>query len=214
VPAEARVEAAERARRHFLMALGALAPPAERPCLVLTCGLPGTGKTTIARDLERASGFTRISSDETRKELAGVEPTARAAAPPQAGLYAPEWTERTYAELEQRAQRVLLDGGRPVVDASFREEHRRARFLDLGRQLGVPALLLRCEAAPDVVRRRLAARTGDASDADWRVHVELLAAWERESPATAAATHVVRTDGTPEDALAQALSALAAAGVA
>ncbi|MCH8333886.1 AAA family ATPase [Candidatus Sumerlaeota bacterium] len=72
VPAEERADALKRARAHFLLALGKLAPHAERPCLVLVGGLPGTGKSRLADGLARRAGFTRVSTDLARKELAGI----------------------------------------------------------------------------------------------------------------------------------------------
>ncbi len=47
--------------------------------LVLVGGAPGTGKTTVARAIGAAAGWSVISSDETRKDLAGMP---RAPAPP------------------------------------------------------------------------------------------------------------------------------------
>ena len=47
--------------------------PAGGPCLVLVAGLPGTGKSTLARELASHAGFEVIRSDEVRKELARCE---------------------------------------------------------------------------------------------------------------------------------------------
>ena len=49
--------------------------------LVLVGGLPGTGKTTLAGALADRLGFTVLSSDRIRKELAGVPAERRCAAP-------------------------------------------------------------------------------------------------------------------------------------
>ena len=49
--------------------------------LVLLGGPPGTGKSTVSRTMAASLGFAVLSSDEVRKELAGLPPTASAAAP-------------------------------------------------------------------------------------------------------------------------------------
>src|SRR5688500_19148381 len=45
---------------------------AQRPLLIALCGLPGSGKTTVARDLERERGAIRFSTDEWMADL-GVD---------------------------------------------------------------------------------------------------------------------------------------------
>ena len=47
-------------------------PMSSRPTLHLTVGLPGVGKTTLARELERASGALRLTPDEWMVPLFGV----------------------------------------------------------------------------------------------------------------------------------------------
>ena len=42
---------------------------ADRPCVILFCGLPGSGKTTAARRLERETGAVRFSTDEWMADL-------------------------------------------------------------------------------------------------------------------------------------------------
>ena len=49
--------------------------------LVLVGGLPGTGKTTLAGALADRLGFTVLSSDRIRKELAGIPAEQSCAAP-------------------------------------------------------------------------------------------------------------------------------------
>lgn len=45
---------------------------AQRPALMLFCGLPGSGKTTFARERERETGAIRFSTDEWMADL-GVD---------------------------------------------------------------------------------------------------------------------------------------------
>lgn len=44
------------------------------PYLIITTGFPGAGKSVITGYLERALNFTRISTDDIRKDLWGVGP--------------------------------------------------------------------------------------------------------------------------------------------
>lgn len=43
--------------------------PGSRPMLILFCGLPGSGKTTVARERERETGAIRFSTDEWMADL-------------------------------------------------------------------------------------------------------------------------------------------------
>lgn len=176
---EDRAEAIQKARGHWLRALGELEEASRRPCLVLVAGAPGAGKSTLARGLTDRSGFEVIRSDVVRKELAGLSPRHSAAAEFGEGIYTSEWTERTYAECLRRAESMLFEGCRVVVDASFAREEQRLRFLKAARSLGVPAVFLNMVAPLEVLRDRLARRTGDASDAGPAMAERAFRAWEQ-----------------------------------
>jgi aminoglycoside phosphotransferase family enzyme/predicted kinase len=208
VPEAERAAALTRARAHWLLALGELEEPSRRPCLVLVGGLPGTGKSTLARALAAHAGFDVIRSDVVRKELAGLGQGDAAATSFGEGIYSPEWTERTYADCARRAEGLLFEGRRALVDASFGAASRRRVFLELGGRWGVPAWCLPCEADPSVVRGRLERRSGDASDADWSIYLEAAEHWEESDEATRRATRPIVTDGGEPEALAQAIEAL------
>ncbi len=159
IPPEQRRQHRQRARAHFLLALGGLAPPAERPCLVLAAGLPGAGKSRLAAGLAESASFAVVRSDAVRKELVGLVPGASAAAAVDRGIYTSEWTERAYAACLERAEALLFEGRRVVVDAGFREEARRREFLAATRAWGVPGRVLLCAAPAEEVRRRLQERS-------------------------------------------------------
>src|SRR5438132_5623155 len=63
IPEQDRLAALTRARAHWLLALGELETPERRPSLVLIGGLPGTGKSTLARMLAEGANFQLIRSD-------------------------------------------------------------------------------------------------------------------------------------------------------
>lgn len=70
---EARHGARTRATHHFLAGLVRLSSPSRRPGLVVVFGLPGVGKSTIARALGKEAGFEWIDTDRVRKSLATGE---------------------------------------------------------------------------------------------------------------------------------------------
>ena len=78
---------------------------------------------------------------------------------------------------------------------------------------GVPAHLLITEAPAELIRQRLAARTGDPSDADWTVYQAAAARW---APPDNRLCRCNRIDArrSPHEMLSQALRALANVGLA
>lgn len=182
VPEQERNLALTRARAHWLLALGELEEPPQKPFLLLVGGLPGTGKSTLARGLTQTARLSLIRSDLVRKELAGIPPLTSGGAGFGEGIYAPAWSDATYAECQARAERLLFEGKRVVVDASFREEARRQAFLQMANKLAVPAIFLICDAAPETIRKRLAERREDASDAGWTTYQQARTRWEEPGP--------------------------------
>lgn len=208
VPENERAICLGRSRAHWLLALGELEEPGRRPCLLLVGGLPGTGKSTLSRNLAERAGFDVIRSDVVRKQLAGLAVLDRTSYPFGKELYSPAWNDRTYAECLRRAEAALFEGKRVLVDASFVEEKRRRAFLDAAARLGVPALLLVCQVSVEVVRARLASRQGDASDADWAIYQQVAGIWQELSPATRAAARDIDAGGNADAAARQALACL------
>jgi len=208
IPEERRATSLAKSKAHFLLALGALEEPELRPLLVLIGGLPGTGKSTLARGLAEQQDFCVIRSDVVRKELAGVAPDVPLADGWRAGWYAPEWTLRTFAQCQRRAEALLFEGERVIVDASFADEAIRLGFLRAARSLSVPVVWFVCRASAERVRQRLAARRGDASDADWAVYEGARRSWDPEGGESAAVLVEIDTEPGVAAALGRALSAL------
>jgi uncharacterized protein len=218
IPLPEQEKAAARATRHFLRALSGLAPPDERPALVLLGGLPGVGKSVLARALAETSGFVWIDTDMVRRELAAATDRATGPAPFEAGLYTPALTDKTYDECRRRARALLLEGKRVLIEASFRLDRHRAAFLEEADPLSVPALFLVCEADREVVRRRLQARpdrpSPGPSDADWDIYRAMERRWEAPGPTTAPVTQRVRGDRPLEAMLLESTEILRSAGLA
>lgn len=160
---EARSDAAGRARRYFTLAAAYLCPPVA----VLTCGLMGTGKSTVARALAAVLGADLLRSDEVRKEIAGDLAPSGAGAPFGSGIYAADFTRRTYELLLERARLSLRAGRSVVVDASFAQSQERERFLREARNQGMPAVVISTQCDRETALGRLDLRQalgGDPSD--------------------------------------------------
>jgi predicted kinase len=196
------LDAAQRAQAHWLLALSVLEEPGKRPCLLLMAGLPGTGKSRLSQALAEKAGFSLIRSDVVRKELAAREGGVSES------IYTPEWNARTYTECLHRAERLLFEGKRVVIDATFREEKQRRKFLDAAVRWGVQGVIFLCRAQPETVRLRLKQRKGDASDADWSIYLHLAAGWEEPGALTRRFCHDISTERSPAESLTRALEAL------
>jgi predicted kinase len=137
----------------------------SRPRLLITHGLSGSGKTFATQQLIEAAGAIRIRSDVERKRLFGLAPLQRSTDRSDLDLYAPDATQRTYAQLAQQAARVIAAGFSVVVDATFLKRAQRDAFHHLATQLNVPYTILEFRASAETLRRRVAQRSAQANDA-------------------------------------------------
>jgi predicted kinase len=119
----------------------------QQPRLVLLCGLPASGKTTLARELADAYGAVRLNPDEWEFAL-GVDPFDEGF---QARLEAAFW---------ELAQQLLVLGTSVVLEWGFWARSERDEKREAARRLGV-AVELRFLDAPfeELVRRVVARQT-------------------------------------------------------
>lgn len=167
VPEAQRRAAAASAVRHLALAERLLAPARPGP-VVLVCGTVGSGKSTAAEALADRLGGVVVSSDRTRKRLAGLAPGDRAGAAAGGGIYTDEWTERTYAALLERAEPVVTSGRPALLDATWASSRQRAAARAFAERAGADAWLVevRCGEATALERLARRAREGlDPSDA-------------------------------------------------
>ncbi|MCE9521741.1 MAG: AAA family ATPase [Alphaproteobacteria bacterium] len=153
------------AARGYLALVKKIAEP-RPPRLIAIGGLSGTGKSSLAKDLGwrigSVAGALHLRSDEIRKRIAGVPLTERL---PESS-YTRDMSDRVYEEFFELAKIAMGSGQSVILDAVFSREGERDRAAAIAAEVGVPFVGLWLEAPADILKRRLAARRNDASDAD------------------------------------------------
>jgi predicted kinase len=162
--ADASVNQRKDALEYFRASLAWLKP--DRPRLVCVGGLSGSGKSTLAarlaHDIGLAPGALHVRSDVERKVLAGVDETVHL--PPES--YSAAASAATYRAIFQRANAALKAGHSVILDAVFAREDERKAAEEMAESANARFTGLWLAAAPAVLKSRVTARSGDASDAD------------------------------------------------
>jgi hypothetical protein len=184
----------------------ALAHP-EPPRLIMTSGLSGSGKSTVALALTESLGAVRIRSDVERKRLHGMAPTDRAADP--AVLYNAASTASTYQRLVDAAGAALDGGVSAVVDAALLRRHERDAMRAVARERQVPCTVIECTAGEAVLAGRIARRLADRRDpSDADTEVLALQLRVREPLQADEGDRVVFDTESPEPGLSERIDAL------
>ncbi|MBI2921473.1 MAG: AAA family ATPase [Planctomycetes bacterium] len=167
-PPDKALRKSEEASAGFALAEACTRPPWETPRVIVVAGQVASGKSTVAEAVARALGYPVVSSDATRKTLAGLGLRDRGGP----GLYTKAFSRRTFRELFRRARVVLRSGRGVILDATFGARALRARARKLAGKL--PFLLVEAWCDDATTRRRLRKRArgasvSDAREAEWRL---------------------------------------------
>lgn len=199
VPPEQKFTDLDKAREYFRLAAkyagleGAPEPPYYCVCLM---GLMGTGKSYLARSLSQRLEWLHINSDAVRKQMAGMKAGDLSRDDWGQGLYGPGATQATYDALYEAAQGRLAIGDSIIVDASFRGDGQRRRFLEMALEQGARPLFVEVTASREVVRQRLLRREAEGksiSDGRLELYDRQAASWEGLSPEIQ--RHAILVDG-------------------
>jgi predicted kinase len=136
--------------------------PAEtdRRTLIVLCGLPGVGKSTVVKKLQKQIGGKVLRTDEVRK---------RCFDDPQ---YTQEETYMVYGEMFGKAGRLLQRGHKVILDGTFRSKRLRKEAKRVAERNDVSFRLVKIRCNSRVVKSRIENREG-LSDADFSVHKRL-----------------------------------------
>jgi aminoglycoside phosphotransferase family enzyme/predicted kinase len=152
---------AESAGRYFELAARIVGRAAE-PVVVLLAGRSGTGKSTVGAALAGRIGAAYVSSDVTRKRLAGLGPREHVPAERTAEVYGEAMNARTYEAMRVRAAEHLAAGRPVVLDATHSRAEDRLAALAMARAARVPALIAELCITDETALQRIAERSAEA----------------------------------------------------
>ncbi len=142
------------------------------PRIIVVFGLMGTGKTSLAKELGRQTGWPLFSSDETRKTLVGVSPIDRKWEPFGKGIYSEGISRKTYQKMLGEAAEVLKAGQSVILDGSYKRQSERLALMKLAQKNKARIRFVECRASLKIIRRRLAQRAEEVkavSDGRWEI---------------------------------------------
>jgi uncharacterized protein len=145
-----------------LLALATAHLRSARVVLGIVSGLPGTGKSTLARAASRELGWPVLRSDVLRREIAG---DAEMVAPPGKGAYGAAITEATYTGLLERAREQLERGQSVILDATFADSRWRQAAQDLAADAACDLAVVEAVAPLATAAARASARRHAGDDA-------------------------------------------------
>jgi predicted kinase len=161
----------------------------RRPALAVLVGLPGTGKTRIARELRARTGAVVLESDELRRLLFRRRSYTKAE------------SRKLFAAVHQAIERLLAEGVSVILDATNVAEAERAPLYEMAQRHNARLVLVQVTAPPSLVKQRLAERHANGaghSEAGGEVYEEMR--WREEE--IARPHHVIDTSKPVDRAVA------------
>ncbi|GAA1161292.1 AAA family ATPase [Kribbella jejuensis] len=132
--------------------------------MFLTVGLPGAGKTTVARRVEVERRALRLTKDEWMKALYGdLNPAAA--------------SDVVEGRLIQIGLRVLELGNDVVIDFGLWSREERSALRWAGAAAGAEVVLLYFDLPRDEQRKRIEARLAERPGDTWPISEEELDGW-------------------------------------
>ncbi len=194
ISADQKEQARKTARRYFELSHRYAQALFAQPRLVVMMGLPGVGKTYVARKLADRIGAFHVLSDSVRKQLLGIPIESKRFQGYNQGIYKGNIGKKTYDEMMRRAGVYLAAGHSTIMDATFLHPDSRRRAVELAKRHKVPYLFVLADCPERIVRSRLRHRSIEHSFSD--ANLEVYRAMKSRFRPPRPSRHLVRIDTT------------------
>ncbi len=141
----------------------------SRPRIWVICGMPATGKSTIAKALSQILDIEPIRSDLVRKKIFGLKPHEKGEVLFEEKIYSSSAGSLTYGKLLCLAQQEIENGASVILDATFSRAKHREDLISLAKDKGIKPVFLECTAAEETIKERLRRRESTPSVSDARL---------------------------------------------
>ncbi|MGB7944146.1 MAG: AAA family ATPase [Terriglobales bacterium] len=172
--------------------------------IVLMAGLPGTGKTKLARELAHRTQGALLSKDEIRAALfapTGLAPNIDYSVKQDDFVMEVMLEAARYVLQETPARKIFLDG------RTFSRRYQIDRVLKFADELSQPWTIIECVCSDETARRRLDLEPDSSHPAHNRTFALYLEVKARCEPITYPKT-TISTDQEPKQCVEQALVAI------
>lgn len=137
--------------------------------LLILCGIPFSGKTTLAKALVSIKGYTRIDLDEVKFKMLGSQVTNDK-------INQSGW-DRIYQDMYRQIKQALMDGKTVVHDTGNFTKYERDLVKKIADDLGITSVTIYVDIPVREAKKRLLSnRTSnirfDVSDADFESAVK------------------------------------------
>lgn len=133
----------------------------DMPKLIILCGLPGSGKSTVGRLIAKRLDAIILQSDLIRRELF-----------PQR-TYSSDESKAVYKNMLAQAKTHLTANATVILDATFLQNAHRAVPIALAEELKVAYQIVHVVSTPELTKERLDVRLGDPSEASYEIYLHL-----------------------------------------
>ena len=176
----------------------------RKAVLYVFFGMIATGKSTLAQAWARHKQLRSYNSDLVRKELAGIRPTDSRRQTIDAGIYARDFSRKTYSALLARAGAGLQRGESVIIDASYQFARDRKDIKTLAKSLNCQVYFILCQCSEVEMKRRMDERAQDpaaVSDGRWEIYLEQKKRFEPPDELAVPELIIINTQAPLEDLL-------------
>lgn len=133
--------------------------------IIVIFGLPGTGKTYLAKHLMHEIGGISLNTDRMRHKYH------------KEGLYDEKTKQFVYDQLKVEMAEYIRKGKNVIIDGTFYLKSKREEFKEEARKMGQKIIFIELKTVDDLVKKRLRQRR-EYSEADYKVYQQIKSQFE------------------------------------